>query len=58
MNITMSPINECPRSFDEIESLEAPHDHPAPQVESDARRKVKITLLDLQKHGFGGHCPR
>ena len=34
LGVAVTPLPECPKTFDEIESRDAPHDHPAPAVGS------------------------
>ena len=48
MKIAVTPLQECPKTFDDIETRDAPHDHPPPDAGSDAKkRRVKITYSDL-----------
>ena len=57
--VTMTPFNESPHYLDKLEDGESPHEHAEPEVGSESRRRrVRIMLSDLKKHGFSPHCPR
>ena len=61
LEIGITPLTESSRYMDSLESLDAPHEHPAPDVVGpDAQpqsRRVKIMLADLRRHGFKEGCP-
>ena len=60
--ITTTPLTEHNRWLDSIEADGKPHEHSAlDDGEGHATpptRKVRITLRDVNKHGFTDMCPR
>ena len=62
LGVTTTPLTENSRFMDDIETKDAPHEHPPVDIhgpiDAPARRRVRITLADLKKFGFSDHCPR
>ena len=63
MAVRTTPLTESTRYFDSLESKTDPHEFPAEDRQPDlghdpTRRRVKITLKDLQTYGYSPHCPK
>ena len=60
--LTTSPPKNN-RHFDQIEAAQQPHGFSEPDIEGVEKaiagpRRVRITLKDIQPHGFTDNCPR
>ena len=62
LGVRTTPLTESTRHLDAVEALPEPHDHPVADqqgpTDSSTTRRLKITLKDLQEHGFSPGCPR
>ena len=60
--VTGMPMDHKTRDYDVIEEDAAPHNHPEPLEDSEAigveKRRLRITLEELQKYGFTPGCRR
>ena len=62
--ICATPLQERPTSLDTIEAEPNPHDHPETEQPPEdaesirAKRRLKIELRDLKRHGYSPGCPK